>query len=53
MWSILELELPFMMLNEAYDIVLLSELDELDVVLQLLDCGLGDQNVNTSLDRVF
>lgn len=49
----MELKLPFMMLNEAYDIVLLGELDELDVVLQLLNSRLSDQNVDTSLDRVF
>ncbi len=41
------------MLNEADNIMLLGELDEFNVVLQLLDGGLSDKNVDTTLDRVF
>ena len=44
---------PLVVLDEADDLVLLGELDELQVVLEELHRGLRHQDVHAALDRVF
>lgn len=43
---------PLVMLNEADDFVLFRRGDQLVVMREQLSCGLGNENVNPSLDGV-
>ena len=51
--NVAELLLPLVMFDEAHDVVLFGQLDELNVMLKFLDGWLRHKNVNTSLNSVF